>query len=188
MNKVDEKILNFCGIYQKPEITEKKMKKIFKQKKELEELTGMRIEKIYVFGEKYWGKNTDIDRAAVCFLVDERIQRLNEVETDKLQEEIKNKEKIINELKVDENIEFACKINKYESKRKRNDFKTINRKKSKEIKNEISDKSKLNLGIEGEKYLNKDESKINMTIIKNPYDIFLKNTEILKNITFYTQY
>lgn len=38
------------------------------------------------------------------------------------------------------------------------------------------------------KYLNKDESKINMTIIKNPYDIFLKNTEILKNITFYTQY
>ena len=80
MNKIDEKILNFCGIYQKPEITEKKMKKIFKQKKELEELTGMRIEKIYVFGEKYWGKNTDIDRAAVCFLVDERIQRLNEVE------------------------------------------------------------------------------------------------------------
>ena len=38
------------------------------------------------------------------------------------------------------------------------------------------------------KYLNKDELKINMTIIKNPYDIFLKNTEILKNITFYTQY
>lgn len=61
------------GFIKKPEITDKKMKKIFKQKKELEELTGMQIEKIYVFGECYWGKNTNIDKAAVCFLVDERV-------------------------------------------------------------------------------------------------------------------
>ena len=206
-------------------------------------------------------------------------------EENKLEEEIKNKESIINNLKVDEKTEFSCKIKKYESKRKRKNTRAINRKKSKEIKYEISDQSKSNLGIEGEKYLytgliakrkellegleiedyksiifynidydilredkseghgcdievilkddkhiylevktslddtefytmtyneykcskenkdqyyiikfnnfkylNRDETKIDMTVIKNPYDIFLNNIETLKNITFYTQY
>lgn len=38
------------------------------------------------------------------------------------------------------------------------------------------------------KYLNVDERKINVTIIKNPYKIFMENIELLKNITFYTKY
>lgn len=35
------------------------------------------------------------------------------------------------------------------------------------------------------KYIKKDESKINMTVIKNPYKIFMENAEILKTITFF---
>ena len=35
------------------------------------------------------------------------------------------------------------------------------------------------------KYNQKDESKIKITIIKNPYKIFMENTDILKNITFF---
>ena len=35
------------------------------------------------------------------------------------------------------------------------------------------------------KYIQKDESKIKITIIKNPYKIFMENTDILKNITFF---
>ena len=35
------------------------------------------------------------------------------------------------------------------------------------------------------KYIKNDESKINVTIIKNPYKIFMENTDILKTITFF---
>ena len=35
------------------------------------------------------------------------------------------------------------------------------------------------------KYIKKDESKINMIVIKNPYKIFMENAEILKVITFF---
>lgn len=35
------------------------------------------------------------------------------------------------------------------------------------------------------KYIKKDESKINMIVIKNPYKIFMENAEILKAITFF---
>ena len=35
------------------------------------------------------------------------------------------------------------------------------------------------------KYIKKDESKINMIVIKNPYKIFMENAEILKAIMFF---
>lgn len=80
MKEIDEKILNYCGIYNHPEISEKRRKEIMKMKRELEERTGMKIEKIYVYGKSYWGKEIKKEDFAkeVCFLVDERIKRLDE--------------------------------------------------------------------------------------------------------------
>lgn len=81
MKEIDENILRYCGIYQKPEVSEKKKREILKKKRELEKETGMKIEKIYVYGESYWGKNANENTIGkeVCFLTDERIQRIDEV-------------------------------------------------------------------------------------------------------------
>lgn len=87
MKEIDKQILKYCGIYQTPQITERQKEEVLKRKRELEKLTGMKIEKIYAYREPYWGKtaneNTLIDR--LCFLVDERTKCIYEI-NDKIKE------------------------------------------------------------------------------------------------------
>lgn len=81
MKQIDEKILKYCGIYKKVNITNKQKQKILDMKKDLEKLTGMKIEKVFVYGKGYWGKDASVDKAIknICFLVDERLSSIDKV-------------------------------------------------------------------------------------------------------------
>lgn len=79
MEKLDEKLLKYCGIYEKNKEYENP-KQVLKMKKELEKLTGLKIEKVYVYGDGYWGKeNKPNKHTHFCFLVDERLKTIDEV-------------------------------------------------------------------------------------------------------------
>lgn len=73
MEKLDEKILKYCGIYRTNKPYEN-IDKALKKKKELEKLTGLKIEKAYIFGDSYWGKEETDSNPIYCFLVDERVK------------------------------------------------------------------------------------------------------------------
>ena len=78
MKQIDEKILNYCGIYNRPEVDEKTRKDVLKLKDKIEKLTGIKIERVYLYGESYWGKNPKIKFDEICFLSDVRISILKE--------------------------------------------------------------------------------------------------------------
>lgn len=79
MRPIDERILNYCGIYNRPEVDKETIKDILKKKDDIEKLTGVKVEKIYLFGESYWGKNPKRKFETLCFLADARISVLNEI-------------------------------------------------------------------------------------------------------------
>lgn len=81
MKAIDETLLKYCGIYQRPEISEKQKKEVLKKKRELEKRTGMKIERVYVYGESYWGEkaNSETYIKQLCFLVDERLKSIDEI-------------------------------------------------------------------------------------------------------------
>ena len=67
MEKLDEKLLKYCGIFKTPKTYEKE-KEVMKIKKDLEKVTGLKIEKAYVWGEGFWGKDDKKQRKeAYCF-------------------------------------------------------------------------------------------------------------------------
>ncbi len=78
MEKLDEKLLKYCGIY-KIHPTYEDTKKVFIKKQELENLTGLKIERIYVYGDSYWGKDDTYQDPFYCFLVDERLKTIDKV-------------------------------------------------------------------------------------------------------------
>lgn len=51
MKQIDEKLLNYCGIYKKPKLSERQKKEVLNKKRELEKRTGMKIEKVYAYGK-----------------------------------------------------------------------------------------------------------------------------------------
>lgn len=81
LKNIDEKILKYCGIYQQPEISDIQKKEVLKKKKDLEKITGMKIERVYIYGETYWGKDATDKTVTkqIGFLVDERIKRIDEI-------------------------------------------------------------------------------------------------------------
>lgn len=79
MKYIDDKILRYCGIYETKELTEKEKRQILAMKKELEQKTGLVIQKIYAYGKGVWGKKEEEDHLReICFLVDERRILLDE--------------------------------------------------------------------------------------------------------------
>ena len=79
MEKLDEKLLKYCGIFKTPKTYEKE-KEVMKIKKDLEKVTGLKIEKAYVWGEGFWGKDDKKQRKeAYCFLVDERLKTIDKI-------------------------------------------------------------------------------------------------------------
>lgn len=78
MEKLNEKILKYCGIYKTNKPYEN-IDKALKKKKELEKLTGLKIEKAYIFGDSYWGKEETNSNPVYCFLVDERLKTIDKV-------------------------------------------------------------------------------------------------------------
>ncbi len=78
MEKLDGKLLKYCGIY-KIHPTYEDTKKVFIKKQELENLTGLKIERIYVYGDSYWGKDDTYQDPFYCFLVDERLKTIDKV-------------------------------------------------------------------------------------------------------------
>lgn len=81
MKQIDEKLLNYCGIYKRPELSERQKKEVLNKKRELEKRTGMKIEKVYAYGKKYWGKDATQETFTkqLCFLVDERLKSIDEI-------------------------------------------------------------------------------------------------------------
>ena len=78
---MNQAILNWYGINKSPEIDEKVIQKVMRVKKDLERLTRMKIEKAYICGESYWGKDSNENTIGneVCFLIDEKTEMLNSV-------------------------------------------------------------------------------------------------------------
>ncbi len=74
--RIDKKVLEYMEIYETKKITDEKIKLALKTKEELSKLTGLQVEKIYVFSEYAWGKSDEMP--AFCFLSDVRIRDLNE--------------------------------------------------------------------------------------------------------------
>ncbi len=74
--RIDKKVLEYMEIYETQKITDEKIKLALKTKEELSKLTGLQVEKIYIFSEYAWGKSDETP--AFCFLSDVRIRDINE--------------------------------------------------------------------------------------------------------------
>ncbi len=74
--RIDKNVLEYMEIYETKKITDEKIKLALKTKEELSKLTGLQVEKIYIFSEYAWGKSDETP--AFCFLSDVRIRDLNE--------------------------------------------------------------------------------------------------------------
>ena len=55
----EKEILEYYGIYQKRELTDKKKNKYLKIQKEIQKQIKTPIEKMYLIGENAWGKTHD---------------------------------------------------------------------------------------------------------------------------------
>ncbi len=74
--RIDKNVLEYMEIYETKKITDEKIKLALKTKEELSKLTGLQVEKIYIFSEYAWGKSDETP--AFCFLSDVRIRDINE--------------------------------------------------------------------------------------------------------------
>ena len=95
MRQIDEKILNYCGIYNRPEVDKQTIEEVLKIKKEIEQLTGIEIERAYLFGEGYWGKELNRRFNEVCFLSDVRINILEEANYKLMEYKLHSKMRIL---------------------------------------------------------------------------------------------
>lgn len=79
MVEINEKILQKYGIYKTRELKEKEQTKLLKAKKEIERLTNITIEKLYVINESAWGKNAEKEPYSICILIDKRYKDLEKI-------------------------------------------------------------------------------------------------------------
>lgn len=71
----DKEILQYYGIYQKRDLTDKEKNKYLKLKKEIQKLIETPIEKMYLVGENAWGKNTN-KKDIIYIALDKRFKDL----------------------------------------------------------------------------------------------------------------
>lgn len=74
--RIDKEVLEYMGIYKTKEATKEKIELGLKIKDEIEKLTGLKIERVYLMDEYAWGKSDDIP--SFCFLSDVRIRDIDE--------------------------------------------------------------------------------------------------------------
>lgn len=70
--RIDKEVLEYMGIYKTKEATKEKIELGLKVKDEIEELTGLKIERVYLMDEYAWGK--DDSTPSFCFLSDVRVR------------------------------------------------------------------------------------------------------------------
>lgn len=70
--RIDKKVLEYMGIYKTKEATKEKVELGLKTKDEIEKITGLKIERVYLMDEYAWGKNES--RPSFCFLSDVRVR------------------------------------------------------------------------------------------------------------------
>lgn len=75
--RIDKKVLEYMGIYKTKEATKEKVELGLKTKDEIEEITGLKIERVYLMDEYVWGK--DDSTPSFCFLSDVRVRDVKHV-------------------------------------------------------------------------------------------------------------
>lgn len=75
--RIDKEVLEYMGIYKTKEATKEKIELGLKIKDEIEEITGLKIEKVYLMDEYAWGK--DDSTPSFCFLSDVRVRDVDNV-------------------------------------------------------------------------------------------------------------
>lgn len=75
--KIDNKVLEYMGIYKTKEAKKEKVELGLKTKDEIEKITGLKIERVYLMDEYVWGK--DDSTPSFCFLSDVRVRDVKHV-------------------------------------------------------------------------------------------------------------
>lgn len=91
--RIDKEVLEYMGIYKTKEATKEKVELGLKTKDEIEKLTGLKIERVYIIDEYAWGK--DESRPSFCFLSDVRIRDVDNVFNDIKEYAFKNNMNIL---------------------------------------------------------------------------------------------
>lgn len=75
--RIDKEELEYMGIYKTKEATKEKAELGLKTKDEIEKITGLKIERVYIIDEYAWGE--DESRPSFCFLSDVRVRDVDNV-------------------------------------------------------------------------------------------------------------
>lgn len=75
--RIDKEVLEYMGIYKTKEATKEKAELGLKTKDEIEKITGLKIERVYLMDEYAWGK--DDSTPSFCFLSDVRVRDVDNV-------------------------------------------------------------------------------------------------------------
>ena len=186
--EVPEEIEGNCkiGNYEKKELVRKKenVNKKVKTKNKVE-LTDLSKSKLGIEGEKYVYKNLCLEKSKLLKILNINKKDIKNIIFYNINYDILKEDLSVGHgcdieiiLKTNEHIYLEVKTS-YENldsySMTYNEFKCN---KENQDKYYVIKLSKF-------KYIKKDESKINMIVIKNPYKIFMENAEILKAITFF---
>ena len=186
--EVPEKIEGNCkiGNYEKKELARKKenVNKKVKTKNKVE-LTDLSKSKLGIEGEKYVYKNLCLEKSKLLETLNINKKDIKNIIFYNINYDILKEDLSVGHgcdieiiLKTNEHIYLEVKTS-YENldsySMTYNEFKC----------NKENQDNYYVIKLSKFKYIKKDESKINMTVIKNPYKIFMENAEILKTITFF---
>ncbi len=75
--RIDKEVLEYMGIYKTKEATKEKIELGLKIKNEIEKLTGLKIERVYLMDEYAWAKEDSTP--SFCFLSDVRVRDVDNV-------------------------------------------------------------------------------------------------------------
>lgn len=75
--KIDKEVVEYMGIYKTKEVKKEKVELGLKVKDEIEEIIGLKIERVYIIDEYAWGK--DDSTPSFCFLSDVRVRDVDNV-------------------------------------------------------------------------------------------------------------
>lgn len=186
--EVPEKIEGNCkiGNYEKKELARKKenVNKKVKTKNKVE-LTDLSKSKLGIEGEKYVYKNLCLEKSKLLETLNINKKDIKNIIFYNINYDILKEDLSVGHgcdieiiLKTNEHIYLEVKTS-YENldsySMTYNEFKC----------NKENQDNYYVIKLSKFKYIKKDESKINMTVIKNPYKVFMENAEILKTITFF---
>ena len=186
--EVPEKIEGNCkiGNYEKKELARKKenVNKKVKTKNKVE-LTDLSKSKLGIEGKKYVYKNLCLEKSKLLETLNINKKDIKNIIFYNINYDILKEDLSVGHgcdieiiLKTNEHIYLEVKTS-YENldsySMTYNEFKC----------NKENQDNYYVIKLSKFKYIKKDESKINMTVIKNPYKIFMENAEILKTITFF---